>query len=101
MRWRTGDKEKKKNMFLQSIPGIICAEQPERWRKSRTSCCLFMKHPLGEIINLYELISPFLTKKYKEARRKTVEEQGEETTLSRTNSSKEHLSAKQIPQKNF
>ena len=29
MRWRTGDKEKTKNMFLQSIPGIICAEQPE------------------------------------------------------------------------
>ena len=51
--------------------------------------------------NLYELISPFLTKKYKESRRKTVEEQGEETTLSPTNSSKEHLSAKQIPQKNF
>ena len=30
MRWRTGDKEKKKNRFLPSIPGIICAEQPER-----------------------------------------------------------------------
>ena len=29
MRWRTGDKEKRKNRFLQSIPGIICAEQPE------------------------------------------------------------------------
>ena len=38
MRWRTGDKdkEKKKNMFLQSIPGIICAEQPERLRNSHT-----------------------------------------------------------------
>ena len=47
MRWRTGDKEIKKSRFLPSIPGIICAEQPERLRKS-----LFMKHPTGEIINL-------------------------------------------------
>ena len=53
MRWRTGDKEKKKkNRFLQSIPGIICAEQPEGLRNSHTSCCIFMKHPLGEIISL-------------------------------------------------
>ena len=69
MRWRTGDKEKKKDMFLQSIPGIICAEQPERRRNSHTSCCLFMKHPPGEIISLWELISLFLIKKYKESRR--------------------------------
>ena len=27
---RTGDKEIKKSRFVQSIPGIICAEQPER-----------------------------------------------------------------------
>ena len=33
-------------------PGIICAEQPERLRNSHTSCCLFMKHPPGEIISL-------------------------------------------------
>ena len=39
-------------------------KQPERLRNS-----LFMKHPPGEIINLQELISPFLTKKYKESRR--------------------------------
>jgi len=52
MRWRTGDKEIKKSRFLQSIPGIIRAEQPERLRNSHTSCCLFMKHSLGEIINL-------------------------------------------------
>ena len=45
-------KEKKKNRFLQSIPGIISMEQPERLRNSHTSCCLFMKHPLGEIISL-------------------------------------------------
>ena len=49
MRWRTGDKEKskKKNRFLQSIPGIICTEQPERLRNSHTNCCLFMKNPPG------------------------------------------------------
>ena len=35
MRWRTGDKEKRKNRFLQSIPGIICTEQPERLRNSQ------------------------------------------------------------------
>ena len=44
--------EIKKNRFLQSIPGIICAEQPERLRNSHTSCCLFMNHPPGEIISL-------------------------------------------------
>ena len=33
-------------------PGVICAEQPERLRNSHTSCCLFMKHPPGEIISL-------------------------------------------------
>ena len=59
----------KENMCLQSIPGIICAEQPERLRKSHTSCCLFMKHPPGEIISLWELISLSLIKKYKESRR--------------------------------
>ena len=52
MRWKTGDKELKKSRFLQSIPGIICAEQPEGLRNSHTSCCIFMKHPLGEIISL-------------------------------------------------
>ena len=36
-------KEKKKNRFLQSIPGIISTEQPERLRNSHISCCLFMK----------------------------------------------------------
>ena len=56
MRRRTGDKEIKKSRFLQSIPGIICTEQPERLRNSHTSCCLFMKHPPGEIISLQELI---------------------------------------------
>ena len=44
-------REKEKPVF-QSSPGIICAEQPERLRKSHTSCCLFMKHPPGEIISL-------------------------------------------------
>ena len=58
-----------KSRFLQSIPGIICAEQPERLRNRHTSCCLFVKHPPGDIIRLWELISPFLTKKYKESRR--------------------------------
>ena len=48
VRWRTGDREIKENRFLQSIPGIICAEQPERLGSRHTSCCLFMKHPLGE-----------------------------------------------------
>ena len=52
MRWKTGDKELKKSRFLQSIPGIICAKQPERLRDSCTTCCLFMKHPLGEIVSL-------------------------------------------------
>jgi hypothetical protein len=55
MRWRTGDKEIKKSRDkekLQSIPGIICAEQPERLRNSHTNCSLFMKHPPGEIISL-------------------------------------------------
>ena len=51
MRWRTGDKEIKKSRFLQSIPGIVCAERPERLRNSHISCCLFMKHPPGEIIS--------------------------------------------------
>ena len=36
MRWRTGDKEIKKSRFLHSIPGIVCAEQPERLRNSHT-----------------------------------------------------------------
>ena len=49
---RTGDKEIKISRFLQSIPGIICTEQPERLRNSHTSCCFFIKHPLGEIISL-------------------------------------------------
>ena len=40
-------------------------EQPERLKNSHTSCCLFMKHPPGEIISLWELISLFLIKKYK------------------------------------
>ena len=31
--------------FLQSIPGIICSEQPERLRNSHTSCCLFYETP--------------------------------------------------------
>ena len=52
MRWRTGDKEIKKSRFLQSIPGIIWAEQPERLRNSHTTCCLFMKYPPGDIISL-------------------------------------------------
>ena len=69
IRLRTGDKEIKKNRFLQSIPGIICAKQLERLKNSHTSCWLFMKHPPGEIINLCELISPFLIKKYKESMR--------------------------------
>ena len=34
MRWRTGDKEVKKSRFLQSIPGILYAEQPETRRNS-------------------------------------------------------------------
>ena len=59
MRWRTGDKEKKKYRFLQSIPVIICAEQPERLRKSHTSCYLFMKHPPGEIIKSMRTNKPF------------------------------------------
>ena len=42
----------KKSRFLQSIPGVKCTEQPERLRNSHTSCCLFMKHPPGEIISL-------------------------------------------------
>ena len=67
-RW-DGGQETKKNRFLQSIPGIICIEQPERLRHSHTSCCLFMKHPLGDIISLWELISLSLIKKYKESRR--------------------------------
>ena len=49
----------KKSRFLQSIPGVKCTEQPERLRNSHTSCCLFMKHPPGEIISLWELIKPF------------------------------------------
>ena len=61
--------EKKNNRFLQSIPGIICAEQPERLRNSHTGCCLFMKHPPGEIISLWELISLFLIKKIQKSRR--------------------------------
>ena len=69
MRWRTGDKEIKKSRFLQSIPGIICIEQKERLRNSHRRCCLFMKHPPGEIISLRELISLFLIKKYKKSRR--------------------------------
>ena len=44
--------DRRQSRFLQSIPGIICAEQPERVRNSHTSCCLFMKHPPGEIISL-------------------------------------------------
>ena len=47
MRWRTGDKEKKESKFLESIPGIVCTEQPERLRNSHTSCCLFTKTPTG------------------------------------------------------
>ena len=42
----------KKSRFLQSIPGILCAEQPERMRNSHTTCCLFMKYPPGDIISL-------------------------------------------------
>ena len=55
MRGRTQEKEikKKKNRFLQPVPGIICTEKPERPRNSHTSCCLFMKHPPGEIIRLW------------------------------------------------
>ena len=68
-RWRTGDKEIRKSRFLQSIPGIICAEKPERLRNSHTSYCLFMKHVPGEIISLWQLISLLLIKKYKESRR--------------------------------
>ena len=66
---RTGDKEIKISRFLQSIPGIICTEQPERLRNSHTSCCFFIKHPLGEIISLWELISLFLIKKIQKSRR--------------------------------
>ena len=40
------------NRFLQSVPGIICAEQPERLRNGHTSCCHFIKHPPREIISL-------------------------------------------------
>ena len=59
MRWRTGDKEKKKNRFLQYIPGIICAEQPERLRNSHTSCCLFMKTPTGRNNQSVRVNKPF------------------------------------------
>ena len=53
MKWRMIDKEIRKNRFLRSIPGIICEGQPERLRNSHTSCCcLFMKHPPGEIISV-------------------------------------------------
>ena len=45
-------RQRDKSRFLQSIPGIICAEQPEGLRNSHTSYCIFMKHPLGEIISL-------------------------------------------------
>ena len=60
MRWRTGDKEVKKNRFLQSIPGIICANQPERLGNSHRSGCLFMKHPLGEKKKNLTLVVCFL-----------------------------------------
>ena len=59
MRWRIGNREIRKSRFLQSIPGIICAEQPERLRKSHTSCCLLMKHPPGEINQSMRVNKPF------------------------------------------
>ena len=46
---RQRDKEKQVSPVF---PGIICKEQPERLRNIHTSCCLFMKHPPGEIISL-------------------------------------------------
>ena len=63
MRWRTGDKEIRKSRFIWSRPRIVCKGQPERLRN--TSCCLFRKHPLGETISLWELISPFLSRNTK------------------------------------
>ena len=51
------------------MPGIICKGQLERLRNSHTSCCLFRKDQLGGITSLWELITPFLIKKYKESRR--------------------------------
>ena len=59
MRWRTEDKKKRKNRFLQSIPGIICAEQPERLRNNHTSCCLFMKTPTGRNNQSVRVNKPF------------------------------------------
>ena len=63
---RQRDKEKQVSPIF---PGMICKGQPERLRNIHTSCCLFMKHPPGEIISLWELISLLLIKKYKESRR--------------------------------
>ena len=59
------------------------------------------KAPTGRNNQSKRVNKPFLIKKYKESRRKMVEEQDGETTFSPTNSSKEYLSTKQIPQNNF
>ena len=64
---RQRDKEKQVSPIY--LWDHICTEQPERLRNSHTSCCLFMKHPAGIIISLWELISLFLIKKYKKSRR--------------------------------
>ena len=66
MRWRTGDGEKGKNRFLQSIPGIICSEQPERLRNSHTSCCLFYETPTRRNNQSVRVNKPF---SYQEIRR--------------------------------
>jgi len=58
MRWRMRNKIRK-SRFLQSIPGTMCKGQPERLKSSHTSCCLFRRHLLGEIMKSMRANKPF------------------------------------------
>ena len=64
-RWEGQETKRSRKAGLSNLSlGSYVQSSQRDW-----SCCLFMKHPLGEIISLWELISLFLIKKHKEPRR--------------------------------
>ena len=60
--WRQRDKEKQVSPIY---PWDHMHRAGRETENSHKICCLFMKHPPGEIISLWELISLVLIKKYK------------------------------------
>ena len=64
-RWDGGQETKRRKTGFSNLSLGSYAQSSQRDGNSHTSCCLFMKHPPGEIISLWELISFFLSRNTK------------------------------------